>query len=193
MPGPYRTVTLDATARSRDEECDKAAWGHDYLRHYEVHLKPLRKTGFSLLEIGTWKGAGLRLWATWCPAARIIGIDRAPHEVVNEPPARRGKIGKGSIETIVTDFHDYSPKYPFDVIIDDGSHQPKEVVEAVDRFWPHLNPGGIYFIEDWQVQPALGQARQLADNIMHALLEGAYQDVDALHAYPKLLVLQKKG
>ena len=36
----------------------------------------------------------------------------------------------------------------FDVIIDDGGHMNHEIKTTFDFWWPHLNPGGLYFIED---------------------------------------------
>jgi hypothetical protein len=42
-------------------------------------------------------------------------------------------------------------KGKFDVIIDDGGHKNTEIMATIDVFWPELNPGGFYFIEDLQM------------------------------------------
>ena len=39
----------------------------------------------------------------------------------------------------------------FDVIIDDGGHQNCQIWTSFTKLWPHLNSGGLYFIEDMQV------------------------------------------
>jgi len=39
----------------------------------------------------------------------------------------------------------------FDVIIDDGGHVSKQVLNSFVALWPELNPDGNYFIEDLQV------------------------------------------
>lgn len=39
----------------------------------------------------------------------------------------------------------------FDVIIDDGGHMNHEIKTTFDFWWPHLNPEGLYFIEDLAV------------------------------------------
>jgi hypothetical protein len=39
----------------------------------------------------------------------------------------------------------------FDVIIDDGGHHNKMILNTIEVLWPQLNPGGWYFIEDVHV------------------------------------------
>lgn len=39
----------------------------------------------------------------------------------------------------------------FDAIIDDGSHLASDIMNTFDALWPHVNPGGVYFIEDLQI------------------------------------------
>lgn len=36
----------------------------------------------------------------------------------------------------------------FDLIVDDGSHNSKDIITALEQFLPLVNPGGIYVIED---------------------------------------------
>jgi hypothetical protein len=39
----------------------------------------------------------------------------------------------------------------FDAVIDDGGHQNKQIRTSFETLWPHVKPGGLYFIEDLQV------------------------------------------
>jgi len=39
----------------------------------------------------------------------------------------------------------------FDVVIDDGGHHNVQINTSFDKLWPHVLPGGLYFIEDLQV------------------------------------------
>jgi len=39
----------------------------------------------------------------------------------------------------------------FDAVIDDGSHKNLEIMRSFDALWPHVRPGGLYFMEDLQV------------------------------------------
>ena len=38
----------------------------------------------------------------------------------------------------------------FDIIIDDGSHNPKDIISTFEILFHHLNENGIYVIEDTQ-------------------------------------------
>ena len=42
-------------------------------------------------------------------------------------------------------------KGAFDVIVDDGGHTQNQIIESFTQLWPHVKPGGLYFIEDMQV------------------------------------------
>src|SRR4029079_2980064 len=42
---------------------------------------------------------------------------------------------------------------PFDVVIDDGSHASVHQQLALACLFPHVAPGGLYFIEDLNWQP----------------------------------------
>ena len=39
----------------------------------------------------------------------------------------------------------------FDVVIDDGSHAMLETLNTFQSFFPYLDSGGIYVIEDWVI------------------------------------------
>lgn len=36
----------------------------------------------------------------------------------------------------------------FDIIVDDGGHTSKQIFNTFEIMWPHVNRGGLYFIED---------------------------------------------
>jgi hypothetical protein len=43
----------------------------------------------------------------------------------------------------------------FDLLVDDGSHNPKHQFAAIDYLWEAVKPGGIYVIEVRLVPPCL--------------------------------------
>ena len=43
----------------------------------------------------------------------------------------------------------------FDIVIDDGGHQYKLILNSIQVLWPQVKPGGLYFIEDLQVEPTM--------------------------------------
>lgn len=132
---------------------DKA--DHGYCTFYERHLASIRELPVRLLEIGTYKGASLTMWAGWLQSAHIVGVDIDPLVVVNGD----------RIETVVGDFRDLPPDQ-WDVVVDDGSHAPQDVIDAWRQFWPQVRPGGWYVIEDVLSCPV------------------PFEDVAELHVYP---------
>lgn len=132
--------SLDHFAQQYD--ADKRVGRHGYTRFYERHLHHVKVR--NLLEIGIYKGASLRMWADYLPAALIHGIDLSP------PPSgieriRTYRVDQGNRGALAAfaSFHG-----PWDVILDDGSHLTSHQIGSFEVLWPHLNPGGFYVVED---------------------------------------------
>jgi hypothetical protein len=54
---------------------DKASLHHNYLNFYEGFVAPLRDQPLTLLEIGVFQGASLRMWREYFPYAKVVGVD----------------------------------------------------------------------------------------------------------------------
>ncbi len=105
---------------------DKA--DHGYGKFYEAYLP---KNPRKILEIGVWKGASLHAWREIFPAAELHGLDL--------------------LARMQRDLHRFSSQN-FDLIIDDGSHNTREVMTT---FYGLAHSGCHYFIEDLQCQKEL--------------------------------------
>ena len=75
------TPTLDELAWTY--RTDKSSGWHNYMVHYERHLRHLRESRFTFLELGVGpdgatKGASLFAWRDFFPNARIVGVDIRP-------------------------------------------------------------------------------------------------------------------
>lgn len=135
---------------------DKVGW-HNYTPVYYELLKD-RKVK-RLLEIGVGfelvvvqnqgrsyrAGASLFMWEEFFPEAEIIGLDHDVRALVNE----------GRIKSILGDqskldaMEYFGSRYgEFDVVIDDGSHDPNHQVISMIALLPALSENGIYIIED---------------------------------------------
>jgi len=127
---------------------------HDYTPNYYKLFKHLRNKPIRLLEIGVGGyqdadrgGESLEVWRDFFPKAKVIGIDIQTKEM---DLGDRVQILKGSqvdpdfLRQLVADHG------PFDIIIDDGSHQNLHVVTSFELLYPTLAPGGIYVVEDVQ-------------------------------------------
>ena len=75
---------------------------------------------------------------------------------------------------------------PFDIVVDDGSHQPKHIITTFEALYPFLKDEGHYFVEDVQTSyvPSYGGSfdlgaggttmnyfRALVDNVNHVYLK----------------------
>lgn len=122
--------------------------GHDYCPLYEKHL-PEKVNKF--LEIGVWKGAGIRMFREWYDEKGMFYaldrfIDGYGLITVGELQALGINSFIGSqdemwfLETI---------KEQFDCITDDGSHHWDSQINTFKRMFVHnLSPNGVYVCED---------------------------------------------
>jgi len=132
---------------------DKCAW-HSYGRVYDQLFEG--KTVRKMLEIGIGykgllaesyeNGASLRMWAEYFPAAEIYGLDIREDALVNEGRIHSHVCDQGKIQSLLAarDFIGAD----FDLIVDDGSHQPEHQILSACVLWPCVASGGRYVIED---------------------------------------------
>lgn len=130
--------------RRNDGRCDK--W-HHYFDIYERHLAQFRGQAVNYLEIGVQAGGSLLLMRDWLgPAAKISGVDIDPACKRIESEGFSIHIGdqadKGFIQAVA------QSTGPLDVVLDDGGHTAQQMIVSFFGLWPHLNPGGVYIVED---------------------------------------------
>ena len=139
---------------------------HLYTPEYDRLFAGMRERKLRLLEIGIggYKhpgcgGQGLRMWADYFPNAEIVGLDLHPKQL--DMPARvtirQGAQGDPAVLDRL-----WAQDGPFDIVIDDGSHQVADVLASFTRLYPLLPDGGIYVVEDTQTAlwPAYGGSPQ---------------------------------
>lgn len=133
-------------------ESDKAA-DHWYTPHYHRRFKSFRHDPVTVLEIGVggYKnhpgGRGLRMWRDYFdhPDSVIVGLD-----IEEKPPVGGCVIEQGDQSDPRVLSHLIDTYGPFDVIIDDGSHRPDDVMQSWVMLWMALKDGGWYVVEDLQ-------------------------------------------
>lgn len=124
---------------------DKASPGNNYTPIYERYLHNWRSLPITMLEIGVFEGASLRMWRDYFRRGRIWGLDVNPGCAVH---------GGGRISVITGEQADpdaldsCAPGEDFDLVIDDGGHYPDDQLASLIALWPRLKRGGYYVIED---------------------------------------------
>lgn len=157
---------------AHEEGTDKARWlrtgadAHGYADVYEMWLSGVDVN--ALLELGVDQGASLRMWSRCFPQANIIGVDLYERE----RETGRGVVCVGDASD--QRFVDMVAREhgPFDVIVDDASHDPLQVLSSFHALFGHVRPGGFYCIEDLYWPEALKMLPELASQrIARVILE----------------------
>lgn len=126
-------------------------YNHGYHLIYEAYLKNLKQKKLNILEIGVSDGASLKAWADYFKNSNIIGIDIIKIDLKKKTLNKKKiSIYQGSqsdkkfIKFLINKYK------KFDIIIDDGSHIPSDVIKSFNLLFDALSNKGIYFVEDTQ-------------------------------------------
>jgi SAM-dependent methyltransferase len=136
--------SLDELARQHGT--DKSRYQHGFAELYERELSGWREYPISVLEIGVYKGASLRMWRDYFPEGRIVGVDINPEAREYEDGRIEIRIGDQSDREFLQQLG--SADGPFDLIVDDGGHFANQQTASLRELWPYLRPGGMYVVED---------------------------------------------
>jgi len=120
-----------------------------YLRYYDALFLPRQDRDISLLEIGVQNGGSLETWAEYfANAKKIVGCDVDPRCGSLTYDDERISVVIGDVREAATFQKIQSLSQTFDIIIDDGSHMPKDIIKAFVDYFPIVKPGGTFIIED---------------------------------------------
>jgi len=128
----------------------------DYLRHYERYFAPLRHEPINLIEVGVQRAPSLRLWDWYFSRAQIVGIDIDPACARHAGGRVRIEIGSQADAGFLTRVCE---AYPPSIFIDDGSHRAAHMIFTFEHVFPHVLPGGLYIVEDFEFHRAVSAAR----------------------------------
>ena len=131
--------------------CDKSK--HHYHTVYEPDFEPLKDKPIKILEIGIWKGTSHSSWHEYFPNAQIYGVDIFsrinPEDVKILSKDRVHWLKYDSTSLAATSYCQTKwGSIKFDIIIDDGRHDPESNARTFENFSPMLAKEGIYYIED---------------------------------------------
>ena len=120
-----------------------------YISIYERLFSELVDQSLRVLEIGIQNGGSLEIWAEFFPrATKIVGCDinEACRQLTYGDPRIRVVVGDANTNEVEEAIAAHSPK--FDLIIDDGSHRSGDIVRSFARYFPRLEDGGLFVVED---------------------------------------------
>jgi|TARA_B110000977_G_C11078372_1_gene491986 hypothetical protein len=132
--------------------CDKHK-KHNYDKVYEPYMQPLKDDGLKVLEVGIFRGESMEAFHEYFPNADLYGIDiftrTHPRDLEILQQERCHWIKGDSMSPVVgPQLREKFGLIKFDIIIDDGMHNPKANMLTMHNLLPFLADGGSYFIED---------------------------------------------
>ncbi|GAB5406582.1 MAG: hypothetical protein Aurels2KO_48130 [Aureliella sp.] len=142
--------------------CDRGH-RHGYELIYEKLLRGRRHDELRILEIGVFEGRGIRSWLDYFANVSIAGIDtfeRVPIKDLTELENNNGVSLLECNSTVPEDVARVLGGHTFDLIFDDGAHDPMSQRSTFQNLFPLLADDGHYFIEDvWPIDH-LGEWQQ---------------------------------
>jgi len=132
-------------AEHKDRHGDKLTT-HSYIPTYSKVLRKYRQK-CRLLEVGVAAGLSMRMWQEWMPDSLICGLDCSAKWFTEELRKQfQIAVGYSNVPSARLKVQRFSESY--DVIIDDGDHDPSIQIGTFHNLFPILAAGGTYVIED---------------------------------------------
>jgi hypothetical protein len=143
---------------------------HDPLRLLEIGIGTMlpdvhsSMRGFALAEYRP--GGSLRAWRDYFGRADIYGVDVQPDTQFSEERITTCLCDSTDAAHVESRFRRLSG-LRFDIIIDDGSHVDANQLKTLENFYPHLNDGGLYVVEDIHSDSTLMTRPEVLEPLCH--------------------------
>ena len=136
--------------------CDKGSYcvydyekkiTHKYSVFYEKYLKKNKKKKLSILELGSHEGKGIASFYFFFPNANFYGANINPFQMKYTSKRITELYVDVSCKEIVDNLANHINE-DLDLIIDDASHNLKDILLALPILFRKLKQNGFYVIED---------------------------------------------
>jgi hypothetical protein len=165
------------------DETDRGGW-RGYDRVYSKYFKDLRLEKLNIMEIGINEGYGIYAWQRYFSNSTIYGIDNnwktSIIEKRNNIKEKHPLFRKAKLYDIDSTNSDHWLQFygkKFDIIIDDGDHNPISQIQTFKCAWKYLKSDGLYFIEDIGHRYGKNILKDLSDTIVSCKHEFANMDI----------------
>ena len=128
--------------------------GHGYSSFYLKHLNDLKNKKINILEIGSFSGASASAFAKYFIKSNVFCFDVniSNFEYISKKIHVYGLNANNEtkVKKTLKKIFDKYQFNNFDLIIDDGSHNLKDILSNLNFFFKYLNKEGNYIIEDFK-------------------------------------------
>lgn len=161
------------------------------LAAYERLFGNLAGHQVNLAEIGVQSGGSLLMWQSVLGAAcHVYGLDINPQTLAFQDAKTTITIGDQGDPAMWDGFFT-NTCHDLDILIDDGGHEPHQMLTTTYKVFPKLNPGGFLAIEDIHGLSYIDTFFKPAAAFFAQ--EAVKGQLASVHIYPFLLVARKAG
>lgn len=120
---------------------------HEYSKYYQKIFLNIKKKKLKILELGSHEGKGIASFYFFFPNAKFYGANINPFQMKYISKRITELYVDVSSKPILNNLADFIDE-ELDIVIDDASHNLKDILLALPVFLRKLKKGGIYVIED---------------------------------------------
>ena len=156
-----------------DFNCDKGSHcffdkkkilSHNYSVFYEKYFKNLKNNRMNILELGSHEGKGIASFYFYFSNASLIGANINPFQMKYSSKRISELFVDVSSERSLKSLYNYLT-LDLEIIIDDASHNIKDILITLSIFFKKLKSGGCYVIEDLDQFKALPELNPYIDEL----------------------------
>ena len=152
--------------------CDKGPYffiskekifSHNYSIFYKKYLNHLKEKKFTLMELGSHEGRSLASFFYYFPNALFIGANINPFQMKFESKRITELFVDVSSKKIIKNLSNHI-EGDLDIIVDDASHNLRDIIIAFSILFKKVKKGGVYVIEDLNQFEAFKELNPYGDN-----------------------------
>ena len=120
---------------------------HKYSTFYNKYLSKIRKKKLNILELGSHEGKSIASFYYFFPNANFVGANINPFQMKYMSSRIKELYVDVNSEKILNNLANHL-NINFDLIVDDASHNLKDILITLPIFFKKLKKKGFYVIED---------------------------------------------
>jgi len=120
---------------------------HGYSAHYEKYLQKFKSKTINILEIGSHEGRAIASFYYYFPNSNLYGANNNPFQIKFCSKRIKSIFVDVSSRNILSNLAKHYD-FDFDLIIDDASHNLRDILITISVFFRKLKKKGVYVIED---------------------------------------------
>ncbi len=133
-----------ATFKTNDNKILKT---HNYSVFYERYFNKIKNDNLNILELGSHEGKGIAAFYHFFPNSKLVGANINPFQMRYYSNRIEEIYIDVSSKKILQNFKNYFNR-KFEIIVDDASHNLRDILITLPILFKKLNSGGYYVIED---------------------------------------------